>query len=155
MDASAKKKPVFVVFGIIAAALVTIAIAKRDTISDLILKGGDVSLVGEPAKASSQAKLAMDFLTALRASDMATLSQLSTAEQAADLQKEAAQPTSEAQEMKTMMLADLPAEPAALREIIKGVQVHKSKGVVTFETKSNTWMILMDEVNGAWKVSDF
>jgi hypothetical protein len=57
--------------------------------------------------------------------------------------------------MKAMMLADLPADSAELRSRIKSVQIHKNKGVVTFETKANSWFVMLEEANGKWKVSGF
>jgi len=86
---------------------------------------------------------------------MNALAQLTTADQTARIQAEAQTPTPDYQDMKNMMLGDLPADPAELKSKIKSVQVHKAKGVVTFETQANSWMIVMDQVNDTWKVSGF
>ena len=144
-----------IILGVVIAAVIVFAVVKRDYIAGLILKGGDTSLTGESAQSSPQAKLALDFLGALRTSDMNTMTRLTTSEQAARIQQEASQPTREFQEMKTMMLSDLPANPAELRGRIKSVQTHKNRGVVTFETKANSWMVMLEDVNGTWKVASF
>lgn len=89
---------------------------ERDTIADLILRGGDTSLSDEAARSSPQAEF---------------------------------------QDMRTLMLEDLPADPAALRDRIKSVQVHRDRGVVTFETKANSWFVQLDRAEGSWKVSGF
>lgn len=54
-----------------------------------------------------------------------------------------------------MTLADLPADPAALRSKIKSVQGHKNQAVVLFETKANSWFIQLVQVSGSWRVSGF
>ena len=155
MSHSKKGSPAALILGVVALVVVATAFIKRDTIAGLILKGGDVSLVGESAKSSPQAKIAVDFLTALRVTDMIAITQLTTVEQTARIQQEARQPTPEYQEMTAMMLADLPADPTELQGKIKSVQTHKSRCVVTFETKANSWFVTMDQVNGAWKVAAF
>jgi hypothetical protein len=72
----------------------------------------------EPAR---RAKLALDFLGALRAMDKDAIARLATAKQIARIQQETQQPSGDFQEMRTMMLDDLPADPAALRSKIKTV----------------------------------
>ena len=155
MSTLSKRSLVLLVLGVVILALVAVALIKRDAIGDLILKGGDTSLTGQSAQSSPQARLALDFLSALRASDVNAMTQLTTGEQTARIQQEAANPTPDFQNMKTMMLADLPADSTELRGRIKSVQTHKNRGVVTFETKANTWFVMLEEANGKWKVSGF
>ena len=155
MSTLSKRSLIMLAVGVVVLAVVAFALIKRDEIGDLILRGGDTSLTGESAQSSPQAKLALDFLSALRASDVNALTQLTTAEQTARIQQEAGSPTADFQNMKTMMLADLPADSAELRSRIKSVQTHKNRGVVTFETKANSWMVMLEEANGKWKVSGF
>ena len=155
MSTLSKRSLVLLVVGVVVLAVVAFAVIKRDAIGDLILKGGDTSLTGQSAQSSPQAKLALDFLSALRASDVNAMAQLATGEQAARIQQEATKPTPDFQDMKTMMLADLPADSAELRSRIKSVQIHKNRGVVTFETKANSWFVMLEEANGNWKVSGF
>jgi hypothetical protein len=155
MSTLSKRNVVLLVLGVVVLAVVAFALIKRDAIGDLILKGGDTSLTGQAAQSSPQAKLALEFLSALRASDVKAMTELATGEQAARIQQEATKPTPDFQNMKTMMLADLPADSTELRSQIKSVQTHKNKGVVTFETKANSWMVMLEEANGKWKVSGF
>ena len=154
MTASRKRSIILVLVAVLAAVAV-FAVINRDTIADLILKGGDTSLTGEPARSSPQARLTIDFLVALRASDMATIARVSTPEQSSRIQQEAKQPTPEFQENKKMILADLPADATDLRSTIKSVQIHKNQGVVTFETKRNSWFVTLERANGEWKVAGF
>jgi hypothetical protein len=146
------KKPLLVLAVVLALAAV-VAVVKRDLIADLILKGGDTSLAGEEARSSPLAALATDFLVALRASDMNAIARLATADQLARIQQEAKQPTPDFQDMKKMMLGDLPANPSDLRAAIKSVQIHKHRGVVLFDTKANSWFVTLDHVNGQWKIA--
>ena len=155
MSTLSKRSLVLLVLGVVVLAVVVFALIKRDAIGDLLLKGGDTSLTGQSAQSSTQARLALDFLSALRASDVDALTQLTTGEQAARIQQEATKPTPDFQNMKTMMLADLPADSTELRSRIKSVQIHKNRGVVTFETKANSWFVMLEEANGTWKVSGF
>ena len=155
MSTLSKRSLVLLVVGVLVLAVVAFAVIKRDAIGDLILKGGDTSLTGQSAQSSPQARLAMDFLSALRASDVSSMAQLTTDEQTARIQQEATKPTPDFQNMKTMMLADLPADSTELRSKIKSVQIHKNRGVVTFETKANSWFVMLEEANGKWKVSGF
>ena len=155
MSTLSKRSLVLLVVGVVVLAVVAFAVIKRDAIGDLILKGGDTSLTGQSAQSSPQARLALDFLSALRASDVNAMAQLATGEQAARIQQEATKPTPDFQNMKAMMLADLPADATELRSRIKSVQIHKNRGVVTFETKANSWFVMLEEANGSWKVSGF
>jgi len=134
---------------------VALAVLKRDTIAGMILKGGDVSLTGAEAQGSPQAQLALDFLAALRAGDLPAMERLATAEQAERLRQEAMASSPEYQEMTGMMLEDLPADVNDLRSRIKSVQVHQRRGVVTFETRANSWFVTMDLVDGGWRVAAF
>ena len=155
MSTLSKRSLVLLVLGAVVLAVVAFALIKRDAIGDLLLKGGDTSLTGQAAQSSPQAKLALDFLSALRASDLNAMTQLTTDGQTARIQQEATKPTPDFQNMKTMMLADLPADSTDLRSKIKSVQIHKNRGVVTFETKANSWFVMLEEANGKWKVSGF
>ncbi len=155
MNTPKKRSSMLLVLAAVVLAVAAVAFVKRDAIAGLILKGGDVSLTSEAAQSSPEAKLAIDFLAALRRADQNMLGQLTTAEQATRIRQEADRPTPEYQDMKTMMLADLPAEPADLQARIKSVQIHENRGVVTFETKANSWFVTLERVNGAWKVAGF
>ncbi len=35
------------------------------------------------------------------------------------------------------------------------MQIHENRGVVTFETKANSWFVTLEQVNGAWKGARF
>lgn len=83
------------------------------------------------------------------------MTQLTTSEQAARIQQEEKQPTPEFLDMKNTMLTDLPTDSTELRGKIKGVQIHKNRGVVAFETKTNSWFVILEDVNGTWKVASF
>ena len=155
MNTSKIRHPVLLILGVLIIVAVVIAVIERDTIADLILRGGDVTLTDEAARNSAQAKLAMDFLGALRVMDKDAIAKIATAEQVARIQQETKQPTEDFQKMRTMMLDDLPADPAALRSRIKSVQTHANLTVVTFETKANTWFVQLAMVDDAWKVSGF
>ncbi|MGH8619504.1 MAG: hypothetical protein ACREUW_17590 [Burkholderiales bacterium] len=152
---SSKTRAILLVLGVVIILVAIVAVVKRDTIADLILRGGDISLTGEDARNSSQARLAVDFLVALRAGDKDAIARLSTAEQVARIQQETQQPTAESQQLRALMLADLPADPAALRERIKTVQTHADRAVVLFETKANSWFVQLTRGNDGWKVSGF
>jgi hypothetical protein len=141
--------------GVVVAAAAVLAFIQKDLIADLILRGGDISLADDRARSSSQAKVALDFLAALRASDVSSMANLTTSAQAARIQQEEKQPTPAYQNMKNDMLTDLPADPTELRARIKGVQVHKNRSVVAFDTKANTWFVILEDVNGTWKVAEF
>jgi hypothetical protein len=155
MNTPKKRSPALLVAGLVVFAVVVVAFLKQDAIAGMILKGGDTSLIGEAAQSSPQAQLAVDFLSALRTSDVATMERLATAEQAARIRQESATPSPEYQEMTAMMLEDLPADASELRGRIKSVQVHKQRGVVTFETRANSWFVTMDLVDGGWRVAAF
>lgn len=150
-----KKRPLVLFFVSLLIVIAIIAVIKRDTIANLILSGGDISLTGEEARNSPHAIMAFDFMTAYRAMDMQALAKLVTPEQLARLQQEQAQPSDEFQSMRTMMLEDLPADSSAFLEKIKYVQVHENRAVVTLDTQANSWFILLNEDNGTWLVSDF
>jgi len=141
--------------GAVVVVIVAIAIIKRDSIAALLLKGGDTSLTGEPARSSPEAGLALDFLAALRTADLNAVGQLATAEVAARIQQEAEPSTPESEASGAAMLADLPSDPAELRGLIKSVQMHENRGVVTFETRANSWFVLLERVNEGWKVSGY
>lgn len=155
MNSSKKRSPALLVAGLIVLAVAAVAFLKRDAIAGMILKGGDVSLTGAAAQQSPQAQLALDFLAALRTSDVATMERLATAEQAERIRQESASPSPEYQQMTAMMLEDLPADVNELRGRIKSVQVHKQRGVVTFETRANSWFVTMDLVDGGWRVAAY
>lgn len=139
----------------VAALLGAVAVIQRDTIADLILRGGDTSLTGDAAQGSPQAALAIEFLAALRAMDESALARFSTAEVMTKVREIAGQPGGDAGKMRAMMLEDLPAEPAALRRTIKSVQTHKDRAAVLAETRANSWYVQLVRVEGAWKVSGF
>src|SRR5687768_8251587 len=101
MSTLSKRSLVLLVLGAVVL-VVAFALIKRDAIGDLLLKGGDTSLTGQSAQSSPQAKLALDFLSALRVSDLNAMTQLTTGEQTARIQQEAAKPTPDFQNMKTM-----------------------------------------------------
>lgn len=124
-------------------------------VSVLMLRSKDVSLTDDAARESPQAKLAIDFLGALRSMDADTIAQLATAEQITRIQQEAQQPTAEFQEMRTMMLDDLPEDPAALKRLVASMQTHGDRAVVYFESKANSWFLQLAFVDGAWKVAGF
>ncbi len=155
MNTPKKRSPALLVAGLVVLVVAAVAIIKRDAIAGMILKGGDTSLMGEAAQSSPQAQLAVDFLAALRTSDVATMERLATADQAERIRQESAAPTAEYQQMTAMMLEDLPADVNELRGRIKSVQVHKERGVVTFDTPANSWFVTMDLVDGGWRVSAF
>jgi len=155
MSTARKWNPALLAAGVAVLVLAAVAVLKRDAIAGMILKGGDVTLMGEEARTSPQAALAIEFLAALRASDMAAIERLATAEQVARIQQEAATPTEEYQQLTGMMLEDLPADPGELRGLIKGVQTHKQRSMVTFETRTNSWFVTMDRVDGGWRVAGF
>ncbi|MSR02470.1 MAG: hypothetical protein EXR94_06990 [Gemmatimonadetes bacterium] len=155
MSTPAKRGPARLILGLLVLVVVIVGFIQRDTIAGLILKGGDVPLTGEAAQSSPDAKLAIDFLAALRGADQDMLGQLTTAEQAVRIRQESDQPTPEYQDTKSMMLADLPAEPADLQARIKSVKIHENRGMVTFETKANSWFVTLEQVNGAWNVAGF
>ena len=150
-----KKRPILIIVGVLIVIVVVIAIVKRDTVADLILRGGDTTLVDESARNSPHAKIALDFLAALRANDKDAMIKLTTPEQTARIERETRQPTEDFQKMRSMMLGDLPADQAQLRSRLKTVQIHKDRAVVLFETKANSWFVQLAAVGGAWKVSDF
>lgn len=149
-------RSILFIFGALILLAAGFAIAERDQIADLILKGGDISMTGETAQNSPQAGVALDFLAALRAKDKLAIARLATPEQVARVEQEAqAQPAAESQNMTESMLQDLPAEAGELRDRIKSVQAHKNQAVVAFETKSNSWFVQLTKTEGAWKVSGF
>jgi hypothetical protein len=150
-----KWNPALLAAGLAVLVLAAVAVLKRDAIAGMILKGGDATLMGEDARTSAQAALAMEFLAALRASDMAALERLATAEQVARIQQEAAAPTEAYQQLTGMMLEDLPADAGELRALIKSVQTHKQRSMVTFETRTNSWFVTMDQGNDPWRVAGF
>ena len=155
MTASKMRHPVLLALGILIVVAAVVAVIKRDTIADLILRGGDVTLTEEAAKSSPQAKLAMDFLAAFRTMDKEAIARYATAEQVARIQQEAQQPNGDFQKMRAMMLEDLPADSAALRDRIKSVQMHGNLAAVWFETKANSWFLQLAQMDGGWKVSGF
>lgn len=155
MNAAISRRPVLLSLGILILVVAIVAILKRDTIADLLLRWGDTTLTDEAARDSPQAKIAMDFLGAFRASDMDAIARLVTPEQLARIQRETAQPSAEFQEIRTMMLDDLPAEPVVLRSKIKTVQVHANRAVVLAETQANSWFVQLELVDGSWKVMGF
>jgi len=146
-----------ILIAIVAVILVAVAIAviQRDRIADMILRGGDVTLTDESARSSPQARVALDFLGAYRTMDRDALARVLTAEQIARLKQESERPSGDFQRMRTMMLGDLPADPAALRATVRTVQVHGERAVVLAETKANSWFVQLTRVDGAWKVSGF
>lgn len=147
---------IVLIFGVLILVGGVIAFIKRDEIASRILRGGDVSLTGETAQGSPQAKIAVDFLTALRAHDKETISRLALAAQVARIEEEArATPAADSEAMSATMLKDLPEDPVALRGKIKSVQSHADQAVVLFETKSNSWFIQLVRAGGTWKVSGF
>ena len=83
MSTPAKRGPARLILSLLVLVVVIVGFIQRDTIAGLILKGGDTSLTGEAAQSSPEAKLAIDFLAALRRADQNLLGQLTTAEQAA------------------------------------------------------------------------
>ena len=115
----------------------------------------DVTLTDTAARQSPQAKLAIDFLGALRATDMETIGKLTTAELAARIRQENEQPTEETQELRDLMHRDLPADAAGLLGVITSVQTYRDRSVVFFETGSNTWFVQLTRVSGLWKVSAY
>ncbi len=133
------------------AAVIALAII----VSVLMLRNRDVTLTDDDARESPQAKLAIDFLGALRSMDADTIAKLATAEQITRIQQEVQQPTTEFQEMRTMMLDDLPDDPVALKRLVTSMQRHGDRAVVYFETKANTWFLQFAFVDGAWKVAGF
>lgn len=142
--------------GAFVLVVAIIAFLKRDDIAGRILRGGDVSLMGEAAQNTPQAKIAVDFLTAFRARDKETISRLATADQVARFNEEThAGPAADSEPMSAMMLKDLPEDPAALRGKIKSVQTHANQGVVLFETTANSWFIQLEQAGDTWKVSGF
>jgi len=155
MRPSMLRRPVVIVPAILILIVVAIAVVKRDLIAGLILRSGDTTLTDEAARNSPQAKLTIEFLVAFRAMDMDAISRLATPEQVARIQQETAQPSAEFQEIRTMMLEDLPADPAALQSKIKSVQVHGNRAVVLAETQANSWFVQLDLVDGSWKVAGF
>lgn len=155
MNTSKIRHPVLLSVGILVLFAAITAVINRDTIADLILRGGDVSLTDEAARNSPQAKLAIDFLGALRAMDKDAIGRMATAEHAAQINQETEKPSADAQQMRTTCLNDLPADPAALRSRIKSVQVHKDRAAVLAETRANQWFVLLTLVGGSWKVSGF
>ena len=152
---TSKARPILLILGVLILVTVVIAVMKRDRIADLILRGSDVSLSDEAARNSPQAKIAIEFLGALRAKDQATIARLATAEQIAHLQQETQQPSAESDQARRMMMADLPADPAELRGKIKSVQTHAQQAVVLFDTKANSWFVQLVQEDGTWKISGF
>jgi hypothetical protein len=148
-------RTILVGFAVLVLVIAGIAVIKRDTIADLILRGGDVTLIDESARSSPQAKVALDFLGAFRTMDTDAMARVLTAEQIARVKQESERPSGDFQRMRTMMLGDLPADPAALRATIRTVQVHGDRAVVLAETKANSWFVQLARVDGAWKVSGF
>ena len=152
---TSKIRLILLILGVLILVAAGIAVLKRDKIADLILRGSDVSLADEAARTSPQGKLALDFLGALRAMDKEAIAQIATAEQIARIEQETQQPSGDFQEMRTMMLDDLPADPGALRNKIKTVQTHGNRAVVLFETKANSWYVQLVQEDNAWKISGF
>lgn len=151
-----RMRKVILVLGALILILAVVAVVERDKIAGLILKGGDVSLMGEAAQNSPQAKIAIDFVTALRAKDKEALARLARADQVARIEEETqATPAADSEPMSVMMLKDLPEDPAELRGKIKSVQTHKENAVVLFDTKSNSWFIQLVQADGSWKVAGF
>jgi hypothetical protein len=149
------RRPLVIVPAILIVIVAVVAVVKRDTIAGLILRAGDTTLEDEAGRSSPEAKVAIDFLVALRTMDMAAIGRLATPEQVSRLEQEAVQPTPEFQEILTLMLEDLPADPAALRSRIKSVQTHGDRGVVLAETDANSWFVQLQRVEGIWKVAGF
>jgi hypothetical protein len=152
---TSKARPILLILGALILIVAIVAVVKRDKVADLILRGGDLLLAGEPAQSSPHAAIALDFLGALRAKDQGAIARLATAEQLARFDQEMQQPNADSQETSSMMLEDLPADPAALRSKIKSVQGHKDRAVVLFETKANSWFVQLVQVDGTWKVSGY
>ncbi len=153
---TSKMRSTLFIFGALILIVAATAIVERDKIADLILKGGDVSMAGETAQNSPQARVALDFLVAIRANDKEAIARLATPEQVARYEQESqAQPVADSQSMTQSMLQDLPADAGELRSSIKSVQTHKAQGVVLFETKSNSWFVQLTRADGAWRVSGF
>jgi len=148
---TSKIRLALICLGILILAAVVTAVIMRDEIGDLILRGGDTVLTDEAARNSPQAKLAMDFLGALRARDKDAIARLATAEQIARIQHESEKTSADFQDM----LNDLPADPAALRGRIKSVQMHGNRAAVVFETKASSWFVMLALADGSWKVSGF
>ncbi len=149
-------RKILLILGALILILAVVAVVKREKIADLILRGRDVSLMGEAAQNSPQAKIAVDFLTALRAKDKETIARLATADQVARIEEEAkATPAADSEGMSEAMLKDLPEEPAALRGKIKSVQTHADRAVVLFDTPSNSWFVQLVQADGTWKVAGF
>ncbi|MGE0442251.1 MAG: hypothetical protein AB7L66_20610 [Gemmatimonadales bacterium] len=144
-----------VILGLAAVVLVVVGIDQREEIAAFVLKSGDVTVTGDAAKDRPEADLAVEFLTAFRASDMSNIELLATPEVLVRLRKEAFQPTDAFRVATAAMLGGLPAEPAALRNAVASVHVHRDRGVVTFTTTAGTWLVTLDRGDGSWKVFDF
>ncbi len=147
---------ILLIAGALVLVVAAIAFLKRDDIASRILRGSDVSLMGEAAQASPQAKIAVDFLSALRARDTEKISRLATADQLARFKEEIqAAPAADSEPMSAMMLKDLPEDPVTLQGKIKSVQTHANRAVVLFETQANSWFIQLEQAGDTWKVSGF
>ncbi|MEZ4457599.1 MAG: DUF885 domain-containing protein [Gemmatimonadales bacterium] len=155
MPTSGGRSTSSVVLGLAAVVLVVVAVQKRDQIAAFVLQSGDVTVTGDAAKGRPEADLAVEFLTAFRANDMSNIELLATPEVLVRLRKEAFQPTDAFRVATAAMLGGLPAEPAALRNAVKSVHVHRDRGVVTFTTTAGTWLVTLDRGDGSWKVLDF
>ena len=155
MNTPKRRHPALLISGALILIVGVVSVIQRDAIAGLILRGGDTSLTGPAAQNSPEAKLAMDFLGALRTTDTLAMSRLATAEQIDRMRDEIAHPTADAQQLRAMMLEDLPADQANLQSTIKSLQTHEKLAVVTFETKANTWFVQLALVDGVWKVSGF
>ncbi|MBC7781008.1 MAG: hypothetical protein H7125_12990 [Proteobacteria bacterium] len=154
MKTSLEPSNASLVYGAMAAAAIIFSVIPCDAIAQM-KKDGDISLTGEPARSSPQADIVLNFLTALRASDLKTMMQLTTTKQGERLQQEMKKPTPDFQQNTKEMLGDLPADRKELRGIIKYVQMHKERGLVSFETKRNSWFVTLENVAGTWKVAGF
>jgi hypothetical protein len=115
----------------------------------------DATLTDDAARQSPQAKLAIDFLGALRTMDVDTISKLATADQVARIRQEIEQPTEEFQQFRALMSEELPADAAALLGKITSVQTHRDRAVVYLESGSNTWFVQFTRTSSGWKVSGF
>jgi hypothetical protein len=155
MSASRPRHTIALGLGAAVLLIAALATLNRDAIAERLLKGGDTTLTGAAAHASPQAQLALDFLAALRASDLPALERLTTPEQADRIRQESTTPTPDYQEMTATMLADLPADPTELRALIKHVQLHEDRGAVTFETPANSWFVTLASTDSGWRVAGF
>jgi hypothetical protein len=149
------RRPALLIAAAVVLSIVAIAVVKRDAIADRILRGSDSVLMGDEARVSPHATLAVEFLGALRAKDLEAIARLATLEEIEHIHQETAQPSADSEAARAEWLDDLPADPAELRSKIKSAQTHEDQAVVTFETRANSWFVKLALTNGAWKVSWF